>query len=80
MAILAPPPAPPQIGYTDNDDLRRFRQRFAQVLASIVTIFITAWVCTYGPIQAILALMVAKHVLVAVLIWALDVDGFYRRR
>ncbi len=80
MAVLAPPPSPPVVGLTDNDGLRRFRQRFVQIVTSIVTILVTGWLCTYGPIPAILALMVAKHILVAVLIWALDVDGFERRR
>lgn len=80
MAVLAPPPAPPHIGVTDHDGLHRFRQRVFQVMASIVTVLVTAWICTYGPIPAILALMVAKHILVAILIWGLDVDGFERRR
>ena len=80
MAVLAPPPAPPHIGVADHDGLRRFRQRVFQVMASVITVLVTAWICTYGPIPAILALMVAKHILVAILIWGLDVDGFERRR
>jgi hypothetical protein len=79
MAVLAPPPAPPHIGVTDYDGLNRFRQRVFQVMVSIVTVLVTGWLCTYGPIPAILALMVAKHILVAILIWGLDVDGFERR-
>ena len=80
MAVLAPPPAPPVISHSDNDGLRRFQRRVFQILASILTVLATGWVCTYGAIPAILALMVAKHILVAILIWALDVDGFERRR
>jgi hypothetical protein len=75
MAILAPPPAPPPVAVYDNDNVRRFRHRLFQVLASIVTILLTGWICTYGAIPAIIALMVAKHVLVAILMWGLDVDA-----
>ena len=36
---------------------------------------ITGWVCTLGIIPAIIALMVAKHILVAILVMGLGVDG-----
>jgi len=77
MAELAPPPAPPRVdvALSDNDGERRFRQRLFQILASVVTILITGWICTFGPIPAIIALMVAKHILVAILVWGLDVDA-----
>ena len=75
MALLAPPPAPPRVAVGDNDDLRRVRLRLFQVLASTVTVLVTAWLCTLGPIPAILALMVAKHILVAVLVMGLGVDA-----
>jgi hypothetical protein len=80
MAVLAPPPAPPRLTLSDSDGLRRFQQRVFQVMASVVTVLAAGWVCTYGAIPAILSLMVAKHILVAILIWGLDVDGFDRRR
>jgi hypothetical protein len=79
MPILAPPPAPPHIGVYDNDGLHRFRQRLFQIMASVATILVTGWICTYGAIPAILALMVAKHVLVAILIWGLNIDSIERR-
>jgi hypothetical protein len=50
-----------------------------QVLASVVTVLVTAWICTYGAIPAILALMVAKHILVAILVWGLNIDAIERR-
>jgi hypothetical protein len=75
MAMLAPPPAPPLRGVGDNDGLDRLRMRLMQVMATTVTVFITAWLCTLGAIPAILGLMVAKHVLVAILVMGLGVDA-----
>ena len=49
-------------------------------MASVVTVLVTGWVCTFGAIPAILALMVAKHILVAILIWALKIDAIDRGR
>jgi hypothetical protein len=80
MALLAPPPAPPRVAVDDNDDLRRFRLRLAQVLATTITVVATAWVCTLGAIPAILGLMVAKHILVAILVMGLGVDAPPSRR
>ena len=41
---------------------------------TLVTVLITAWCCTFGWIPAILALLVAKHILVAILVAGLGVD------
>jgi hypothetical protein len=75
MALLAPPPAPPRVAVGDNDDLRRLRFRLVQILATTITLLVTAWVCTLGAIPAILGLMVAKHILVAILVMGLGVDA-----
>jgi hypothetical protein len=75
MALLAPPPAPPRVATCDNDDARRFRMRVVQVMATMVTLLVTAWLCTLGWIPAIIALSVAKHVLVAILMMGLGVDA-----
>ena len=75
MSLLAPPPTPPRVALGDNDEAKRFRLRLVQVLATLVTILATAWLCTLGVIPAILAVMVAKHVLVAILIMGLGVDA-----
>jgi hypothetical protein len=75
MALLAPPPRTPRIAVDDNDGVRRLRFRMTQVLATILTVLITAWLCTFGWIPAILALMVAKHILVAILVMGLGVDA-----
>jgi hypothetical protein len=75
MAVLAPPPPPRAVTVGDNDGMSRFRMRVVQVTATTVTVLVTAWVCTLGAIPAILGLMVAKHVLVAILVMGIGVDG-----
>jgi hypothetical protein len=52
-----------------------FRRRFVQVSTTLTTLLATAYFCTLGPIPAILALSVAKHVLVAVLMMGLQPPG-----
>jgi hypothetical protein len=74
MALIAPP-QPPSVTFADGDGMRRVRFRLWQVLLSAVTIFATTWVCTFGIIPAIFALMVAKHVLVAILVMGLNLPG-----
>jgi hypothetical protein len=49
--------------------------RLTQIVATVVTVLATTWFCTLGPIPAILALMVAKHILVAILVMGLGVDA-----
>ena len=70
MPSLVPPPlAPPRVVTgLEDDDRRRFRRRLTQVITTLVTVLLTAWCCTLGAIPAIVALAVAKHVLVAVLL------------
>ena len=75
MAVLAPPPAPPRVVTGDDDDKRRFRMRLTQTMATMATLLGTAWVCSLGPIPAIIALAIAKHVLVAILIMGIGVDA-----
>ena len=75
MAVMAPPPAPPRIGGADDDRMRRFRRRLTLVMAASVTVVATGWTCTLGILPAIVGLMVAKHVLVAILMMGLGVDA-----
>jgi hypothetical protein len=75
MATLAPPPAPPPVGLDDNGGLQRFRLRLVQALATLITLLATAWMCTLGVMPALIALMIAKHVLVAILVMGLGVDA-----
>jgi hypothetical protein len=62
-------------GQEDDDRRKRFRMRLTQATATLVTLLLTAWCCTLGAIPAIVALAVAKHVLVAVLMMGLGVDA-----
>ena len=76
MALLAPPPRPPRpprVAFGDNDGLRWVRLRLWQIEAAAITVFLTAWCCTLGPIPAVVALMIAKEVLVAILVMGLGV-------
>ena len=75
MSLLAPPPRTPLIGLDDNDGVKRLRLRMTQILATIITLLVTGWFCTFGAIPAILALMTAKHILVAILMMGLGVDA-----
>jgi hypothetical protein len=75
MAVLAPPREPPHIGVADHDGLRRLDFRMWQLLVTAVTVLLTGWCFTLGPIPAIIALMVAKHVLVAVLVMGMDFEA-----
>jgi hypothetical protein len=73
MAVLAPPPRPPRVTLGENDGL--WRLRLWQLNAAALTVFLTAWVCTLGVIAAIIALIVAKDVLVAILVMGLGVGA-----
>jgi hypothetical protein len=75
MAQLAPPQSPPALAFDEGDSIRRLRFRLWQVLLTTLTILATAWACTFGWIAAIVALMIAKHVLVAILVMGLGVDS-----
>jgi hypothetical protein len=78
MSQLAPPQSPPPLAFDEGDSIRRLRFRLWQVMLSSLTIMATAWLCTFGWIAAIVALLIAKHVLVAILVMGLGVD--HRRR
>jgi hypothetical protein len=78
MSQLAPPQDPPRVATADDDSLRRLQFRLWQVFILTVTALVTAWFCTLGPIPAILALVVAKHILVALLVMGLDMYPAYK--
>jgi hypothetical protein len=75
MARLAPPPSLPRLDLGDDDRSKRLRFRLMQIVATGVTVVATAWLCTLGVVPAILGLMVAKHVLVAILVMGIGVDA-----
>ena len=76
MARLALPPGPPlQVALADGDAYRPLRDRLWLMWMTILTVLVTAWLCTLGPFPAVIALVVAKHVLVALLVMGLGVDA-----
>ncbi|MCI0460496.1 MAG: hypothetical protein L0Z62_26375 [Gemmataceae bacterium] len=78
MSQLALPPLPPRVATGDQDNLERLRFRLFQVLITTLTVLATVWCITLGPIPAIIALAVAKHVLVAILCMGLDLYPTYK--
>lgn len=76
MALLAPPPRKPfPVAYADDSNLNRVHFRLQILGLTTTTILVTTWFITLGQyIPAILALVVAKHVLVAILAMGLGLD------
>ncbi len=76
MQQLAPPPLPPILVITaDDDGAQRLRTRLVLLWATLVTTLVTAWLCTLGPIVAVVAIVTAKHVFVAILVMGMGVDA-----
>jgi hypothetical protein len=75
MAQMAPPQQPPLVAVDDGDGRSRLRFRLWQLWWTVLTILVTVWFMTLGPVPAILALVTAKHVLVALLIIGLDTNA-----
>jgi hypothetical protein len=63
------------VALSDDDGARRVQFRLSQMGLTALTVLITAWCCTLGWAPAIVALVVAKHVLVAILVMGLGVDA-----
>jgi hypothetical protein len=72
---IAPPPIPPPVALSDESEFERVRLRLWQWWLTLVTVLITVWLSTLGPIPAIIAVVTAKHVLVAILVMGLGVDA-----
>jgi hypothetical protein len=76
MAQLAPPPPPPlRVRLAEHDYPDHLNLRLRLVWLTALSVLGTAWLCTLGPIPAIIALVVEKHVLVALLVMGLGVDA-----
>jgi len=54
--------------------LQRLRFRLWQAWATVLTVLVTALFCTLGAFPAILAMVVAKHVLVAILVMGFELS------
>jgi hypothetical protein len=74
MAQFAPPIRPPAVALADGDGLRGIHFRLWQWSMSLLTVLITVWFFTLGPIPGIIAVAVAKHILVAILVVGIGVD------
>jgi hypothetical protein len=69
MALLVPPQPPDAIALGDDGRLDRLRFRLWQLFWTAMTIFATVWIMLIGiPILSIVAIAVAKHILVAIYI------------
>jgi hypothetical protein len=78
MMQMAPPPSPPRVALGEDEGRDRLQFRLWQLLWTAVTVAVTAWFCTFGWIPAILALLTAKHVLVAIFVMGIGVDAKQR--
>ena len=65
MATVIPPLPPPTV--SDDNPLQRIHFRLWQIVLTAGTILVTAWFFTLGPVPGIIALLFAKHILVAIL-------------
>jgi len=80
MPRLSLPPPPPDTTFARFDEnLRRLHFRLWQIMVTVITVAITVWFMTLGILPAILALMVAKHVLVAVIAMGLHLPDVSER-
>jgi hypothetical protein len=75
MTALVPPRSRRKPGYGGDGGARRSRRRLVCLDVAVLTILAAAWLFTLGPIPAILGLLVAKHVLVALLMAGLEPEG-----
>lgn len=73
MSIGVLPPTTSLIAVEDRGP-DRIRLRLKQLSWTTLTVGATAWFCTMGPIQGILAIAVAKHILVAILVMGVGLD------
>jgi hypothetical protein len=76
--LSSPPRSPVAVALADGDGLRRTHFRIWQWGTSMATVLITAWFMTLGPIPGIIAIVAAKHVLVAILVAGLGIDATKR--
>jgi hypothetical protein len=70
MATMTPPPVQ-QVTAGGDDRRERLQFRLWQLCMSTLTILAAVWFTMYGTLAAILAWVVAKHILVAILMMGL---------
>jgi len=75
MSQIAPPQRPPLVALGDDGDrISRLQLRLWQWWCTFVTVMATAWLMTLGWIPGIIAIITAKHVLVAIFLMGIGVD------
>jgi hypothetical protein len=75
MARIATPPPPLRVALEDDDGNQRLRTQLYLWSLTVITVAITAWLITLGPVPGIIAVVTAKHVLVAFLVMGLRVNA-----
>ena len=76
MAQLAPPESPPPVALDDDEGrINRLRLRLFQWWCTLITVIVTAWLITLGPIPGIIGVVTAKHILVAIFVMGIGVDS-----
>ena len=73
--LSSPPRLPVTVALADGDGLQRTHFRIWQWGMSMATVLVTVWFMTLGPIPGIIAVVTAKHVLVAILVAGLEVKS-----
>jgi hypothetical protein len=71
MPTVTPPVVPPTA--SDESPLRRVHFRLWQIMLTTVTIIVTCWFFTLHVAAGLIAVIFAKHILVAILAVGLDV-------
>lgn len=74
MSFNAPPEAPVFV-MVEDEQPNRLPLRLKQLSWITATVAATTWICTFGPIPGILALAVAKHILVAIFVMGIGLDN-----
>jgi hypothetical protein len=75
MSQIAPPESPPRIALDGDGGLGRLRFRLLQWWWTVLTVLATAWLVSLGPIPGIIAVVTAKHILVAIFVMGIGVDS-----
>lgn len=74
MSFMAPPEQPAWV-MVEDEQPNRLPLRLKQLSWTTATVAAAAWICTFGPVPGILAIAVAKHILVAILLMGVGVDS-----
>lgn len=72
--MMVPPQRSSHVPLPDDGGVNQLRLHLWLLFITLLTVLVTTWVCTLGWIPAIIALVIAKHILVAILLMGLGVD------